>query len=152
MKKVCTKCGKKLTQPDWLRAKGGLSCLDCHNTYQREYRRRRKDQGNPVKSGKPMPREWHQAYEERYRERPGVRTKLAARARERRADPTEQYKMGARRILRTAIETGKMKRQPCAVCGKSPADGHHDNYAKPLEVRWLCRIHHVAEHAKAKVK
>lgn len=26
---------------------------------------------------------------------------------------------------------------------------HHDEYSKPLEVRWLCRLHHREHHAKA---
>lgn len=43
---------------------------------------------------------------------------------------------------RYAITTGKLVRQPCEECGAEKADAHHDDYAKPLEVRWLCRSHH----------
>jgi hypothetical protein len=41
-----------------------------------------------------------------------------------------------------AIKKGKITRQPCEECGAEKADAHHDDYAKPLEVRWLCRSHH----------
>lgn len=47
-----------------------------------------------------------------------------------------------------AIRTGAIKRGCCEVCGKPNADGHHDDYSKPLNVRWLCRTHHIKEHAR----
>ena len=47
-----------------------------------------------------------------------------------------------------AIRSGKLTRQPCEECGAEKAEGHHDDYAKPLEVRWLCRSHHRQHHAK----
>jgi len=46
-----------------------------------------------------------------------------------------------------AIRDGRLIRQPCAVCGHEPAEAHHDDYSKPLDVRWLCTAHH-AEHHK----
>lgn len=45
-----------------------------------------------------------------------------------------------------AIKTGKLIRQPCEECGAEKTDAHHDDYAKPLEVRWLCRSHHIQHH------
>lgn len=50
--------------------------------------------------------------------------------------------------LNYAIRKGKLTRQPCEECGAEKAEGHHDDYAKPLEVRWLCRTHHRQHHAK----
>jgi len=52
----------------------------------------------------------------------------------------------ARRLLSQAIRSGRIVRQPCRVCGASPADGHHPDYSKPLEVDWLCRQHRSEEH------
>ena len=32
------------------------------------------------------------------------------------------------------------------VCGRENAVGHHPDYAKPLDVIWLCKIHHRERH------
>lgn len=40
----------------------------------------------------------------------------------------------------------KLKRQPCEICGKSKVHAHHDDYLKPLNVRWLCQAHHSQWH------
>lgn len=41
----------------------------------------------------------------------------------------------------------KKPRPACEVCGE-PAEQHHDDYSRPLEVRLLCRRHHMQEHRK----
>lgn len=50
-----------------------------------------------------------------------------------------------RSIANVYLRRGKIERRPCEVCG-SPAEMHHDDYDKPLAVRWLCRPHHLALH------
>lgn len=41
-----------------------------------------------------------------------------------------------------ALSTGTLVRGPCEVCGEPRTHGHHDDYEKPLQVRWLCTRHH----------
>lgn len=41
-----------------------------------------------------------------------------------------------------AIIAGKLIKKPCEVCGDLEVQGHHKDYNKPLEVIWLCGIHH----------
>lgn len=55
-------------------------------------------------------------------------------------------RMEARWRCRDAIKSGKLVRQPCEKCGEPKTDAHHDDYSKPLEVRWLCRAHHAEHH------
>ena len=36
----------------------------------------------------------------------------------------------------------------CEKCNKVNAQAHHDDYSKPLNIRWLCPLHHKEEHKK----
>lgn len=61
---------------------------------------------------------------------------------------SKKKKMRARRIVRTAIQSGLLSRpNACSKCGASPSsrDGralihahHHKGYDNPLDVEWLC--------------
>jgi hypothetical protein len=49
-------------------------------------------------------------------------------------------------IINEAIRTGKLKRLPCQICKSPKSHAHHDNYKKPLDVKWLCPQHHKDYH------
>jgi hypothetical protein len=62
----------------------------------------------------------------------------------RKKDP---IKYAARCAVGNAVRDGKLKKQPCEVCGSTiRIHAHHDDYTKPLEVRWLCPKHHALVH------
>jgi len=50
----------------------------------------------------------------------------------------------AREQVRNAVRSGRLKPGPCRVCGAQETQAHHEDYAKPLEVEWLCPLHHHA--------
>jgi ribosomal protein S27AE len=52
----------------------------------------------------------------------------------------------AHRVAWNAIRTGVLKRKPCEVCGSNNVQAHHDDYSKPLSVRWLCKADHMRHH------
>ena len=58
-------------------------------------------------------------------------------------------KMRAHNAVQRAISSGKMARGTC-FCG-APGEAHHPDYSKPLEVIWLCRLHHGEVHWKDKI-
>ena len=64
----------------------------------------------------------------------------------------ERYpeRISARGTAYSAIRRGKIKREPCEVCGAERVEAHHDDYSKPLVVRWLCRQHHRELHEAQK--
>jgi hypothetical protein len=55
-------------------------------------------------------------------------------------------KANARSYANVYLRRGKLKRAPCEVCGHRKAEMHHRDYAKPLAVRWLCRLCHLFKH------
>lgn len=49
--------------------------------------------------------------------------------------------------VRRALKNGTLTRKPCETCGStSLVHAHHDDYLKPLVVRWLCPKCHVRHH------
>lgn len=44
----------------------------------------------------------------------------------------------------------KLKNKPCIKCGEK-AHKHHPNTSKPLEIIYLCPLHHKEEHSKLKI-
>lgn len=55
-------------------------------------------------------------------------------------DKSEQ--VAARECLKNHLQSGKIVRGRCEVCGSTAVHGHHEDYAKPLDVHWLCAEHH----------
>lgn len=55
----------------------------------------------------------------------------------------EEARTKARIKLNNSIRDGAILQGICAVCGSTEnIDGHHVDYSKPLDVVWLCRLHH----------
>lgn len=53
------------------------------------------------------------------------------------------------RLVRKAVRSGELLKQPCARCGAVMAHAHHTDYSRPLVVTWLCAGCHRKAHAKA---
>lgn len=51
-----------------------------------------------------------------------------------------------RYATRIAIGLGVILPTPCEVCGENHVDTHHNNYADPFDVNFLCRKHHREHH------
>lgn len=59
----------------------------------------------------------------------------------------EKDKCTARIALNGALKMGRVTREPCETCSSTTdVEGHHDDYTRPLDVRWLCTVCHAAEH------
>jgi len=56
----------------------------------------------------------------------------------------------ARMVVNGAIRSGIMERpETCARCCRSGSiQAHHEDYSKPLEVKWMCRQCHADTHRK----
>ena len=148
MMRPCLACGADFLPKPWQDAKSDWRCVACNREKQRAWREARKSSGNPVVSTR-LPSEYHREYQVGYSALPEVRQKRRDTAANIRSDPRNADRIGARLAVRRAIERGDLVRGVCEVCADPKTDGHHDDYKKPLDVRWLCRKHHSEYHAKA---
>lgn len=58
-----------------------------------------------------------------------------------------KWKRAVRKITEEYIRTGVLKKGPCEICGTEESiEAHHDDYNKPMEIRSLCRTHHLEYH------
>ena len=133
MKKICFKCGECKPLSDFYKHKqmadGHVNkCKDCNKAdvsknridkldYYREYDRAR---GNRQDSG----------YRRNYRNE-------------------FPMKYAAHNLVSNAVRDGRIEKiKECQECGihTEKIHGHHDDYAKPLIVRWLCPACHKAWH------
>lgn len=93
---------------------------------------------------------------EYYSRNPDRIRKIAKASRERRIEYVRQYdrergfrvygldgqkKVAARNAARI------LPKDECEVCGEA-GEKHHDDYDKPLEVKYLCKTHHAELHRK----
>lgn len=63
--------------------------------------------------------------------------------------PSTKKKHYARGKVAQAIKMGRLKpAEFCEKCGAKPAEAHHENYSKPLKLKWFCRKCHMALHHK----
>lgn len=133
--KTCFKCGAEKPRTEFYRhpamADGLLGkCKPCT----------RKD----VRETRLAKHEYYKAYDiARYRNNEARRAQARASftlAQERYPDRKRAAEMVAK-----AIKSGQLVRQPCFVCGEK-AQAHHPDYSAPLDVVWLCVMHHRQAH------
>lgn len=113
-----------------------------------------------VKDNRERRAEYYREYDaERYQKDPRVRQrhrkyqstdrgKASMRRSRGRWLSENQDKRHAHVSLGNAVRSGKVvKPKSCENCGATGRiEGHHYDYSKPLDVKWLCRSCHVAIH------
>lgn len=58
-------------------------------------------------------------------------------------------KYRARKAVYNAVNRGDLIRLPCIHCGNPKSQAHHDDYRKPLVVKWECfKCHREREHGQ----
>ena len=139
--RTCCVCGA-LFEPSGK----GYRCSPCRREYDRAWRIKRKAEGKPVRG--EMPREYFRAHRKVYYARPEARERRNAHMRAYAKAEANRERFLARWKVNRALAKGRLVRQPCEVCGALRVHAHHDDYSKPLDVRWLCRQHHDEHHAQ----
>lgn len=127
-KKLCDNC-----QEIWFKPTGGRQkyCLDCKLVLKRDRQVvYSKNYTNKVKYTSWF-KELMNSYRRKYRKQ----------------NP-KRYK--AMEIVYHAKKNGQLKKKPCEICDSLESQAHHEDYNKPLEVRWLCLCCHQAYHSYLK--
>lgn len=103
-------------------------------------------------------RDWHRGHYIINRDRVIERTKAYQRTpagrRAQKISGTRQRekypeRYAARQAVLVAVRSGRLVRQACVRCGNVRAQAHHHDYSKPLNVTWLCKLHHDIEGRRA---
>lgn len=129
--KACFKCGQSKPLDEFYAhpamADGHLGkCKECTKAdVKRQYQNNREKRAE---------------YERRRFKEPQRKAKILIYQRKRRSKHPEKTR--AHNMVTRAKKSGKLARQPCEVCGDPKSQAHHDDYSKPLDVRWLCFKHH----------
>lgn len=141
LEKKCFKCGVTKTLDNFYAhpemADGRLGkCKECTKSdIQANYRKRKEhySEYDRQRAKSPQRKSW------RTRSQRSIRQRLP-------------HKTKARQAVSRAVRNGSLVRMPCEKCGNVKSEGHHDDYSKQLEVRWLCRKHHREHHQETHTK
>jgi hypothetical protein len=69
-----------------------------------------------------------------------------------RETPEATKKAAARALTKHGLAAGTITPAPCEICGNPKSEAHHVDYDRPLDVKWLCRQHHMAIHQKMRLQ
>lgn len=138
--KTCFKCGAEKPLTDFYKhaamADGRVNkCKECNKA---DVRKNRKDKID-----------YYRQYDvNRFTTQPHRKELANSQCKKYRKKYPNKYKAHA--AVHNALRSGVLKRSDkCECCdGTKNLHAHHDDYAKPLEVRWLCPVCHNAWHSK----
>jgi len=137
MGKFCKYCGKEKDIDEFSKhpkTKDGRSpkCKECTSAFVRGWYRKTistRIENEKKRSKTPERKEFRSKYQKEEREKKSLYFK-------------------ARNAVNIAVRDGRIRKQPCKRCGAVKTEAHHHDYSKPLDVEWLCRPCHMAEHGK----
>ena len=117
------------------------------NAYSRERRSKHIEEARRKEAEyRDKNRKWVYDYHKKYAET--HRKERREQARKHRINTAIPKYGKAHEIVARAIKQGTLTPQPCEVCGQKPTEAHHDDYNKPLEIRWLCKACHTKWHTE----
>ena len=144
--KKCKTCKQEKSEIDfnkWYKKTGSSgyrsSCKLCQSLINKSYRKVHQDRL------KMKRRERSGAQPKRYCTDPDKKRKNEYVYKSQRKSPE---KVIARSILNSHVHSGKiLKPERCEVCGnKGKLEAHHEDYSRPLDVKWVCKSCHMYFH------
>jgi len=136
--KICNECEEVKLRTEFYKNKYGYEskCKECKKVFRKEYNQR----PEVIEKNREYQKKWSREYYDRCPERVQLSQKQWAFK--------NPDKVQAHLAVNEALRRGELKREPCVECGNEVSQGHHPDYAKALEVIWLCSIHHNQLHSE----
>ena len=148
--KVCRKCGLEKDLTEFYKkpamADGHLNhCISCVKAYEKDRREKQLDRLKAYDKARANLPHRVQARKEYAKTDAGKSAHKKANDAYLKRYP---FKYVSRVLTRNAVRDGKLEKASCCTeCGSTEKiEGHHDDYTKPLEVRWLCESCHKEWH------
>ena len=147
--KICRRCGEDKPISEYSKTYKGRSyrpdCKPCRTEIEKERVARNREHNLAVRA------KYREANREKINDQnrqwyADNRDHRLAQISDYRESPDVKGKRLTHAAVQMAIRNGKLKRMPCMICGNEKTDAHHDNYSRPLDVVWLCRLHHAERH------
>lgn len=167
---TCLQCGKqRVTYPSWAKGKRGKFCsMKCFGKWNSKHRTGENSHswrgGMPIRFCEICGKEYHSRRKKArfcsskclgkhlnnlYKTKHHVTFKGGHAVRQRVYWEKFPEKKRAWLMVQWALKTGRLVKGPCEFCGtRRKVVGHHDDYAKPLDVRWMCVTDHTKYHVK----
>jgi hypothetical protein len=150
MEKPCRECGVTKTLDQYYKHKamadGYLNkCIECVKSRVKKHREENIDR---IREYDAKRANWPRRIAARKEYTKTVSGKLSIKKAKKSYAERYPLKNAARILFRSAIKNKKIVKQDfCSECGsKTKIEGHHDDYFKPLDVRWLCELCHKEWH------
>lgn len=146
--KKCTRCGVEKDVSGFQKrsaSKDGLtaSCRECLSIYDKSRASAPKRviaRKNYMSTDRG--REVHRAASRRYY----ITNNESAKASSKKWVEENPKKRRVHGLVSYAIRIGHLKKMPCIICGNRNSHAHHCDYDKPMDVMWLCSLHHAEWH------
>lgn len=147
MKKICLKCKKKLLLNCFYKCVDYYSsyCKDCHRKIIKINLYKKYGTYNVRKT--PYVIKLRLIDKEYQKEKRTLNTGLKSKENQIYCKKYPERRRACNQ-LNNAIKIRKIIKEKCRDCKRKDTHGHHLDYDKPLEVIWLCPIHHKLEHQK----
>ena len=87
-------------------------------------------------------RKYHRDYQSKLgKENPEILAERTRKFRAKKGNFIKKYDR-AHRMVAYAIKKNNLKKETCAICDSPNTNAHHEDYDYPLDVIWLCAVHH----------
>jgi ribosomal protein S27AE len=132
--KTCNKCNEEKDDDRFYKRGSGYrkECKDCHKA--RHYSYMQTELGKEAHS---------KANRKYYKMAPTKRYLINKEYRKR--NPRKQR---AHEVIAYQVRLGNIKKENCEKCSNEKVQAHHDDYSKPLNIRWLCSSCHCKHHMR----